>query len=173
MTPSALEVAQRLKATCPTATHLMALLGEQVDEAFATGLLNRFGADWLDLLTSPSRATAAFGPVWRQIYGRDYREPIELMLAEHWFCREPALAGRSLGDFTFDRTLHTIRASIALSLFSRAHELNWREPLTFVRALRIAERYLAGVVDNIALSHPNAVKEYEGRLGVALVLQGR
>lgn len=172
--PKLATISERAKATCPTATHLLGLLGEPVDAAYGEALAGKFGADWLYLLTDEERICASFGSVWKKIRDREYWEILELFLAEHWISSQPERVTLSLGPYmTFDKTLHTVRSNIALALYSRAKDLNWREPLSFVRALRLSEQYLTGVVANNALSQPTALKQFEGRLGVSLILQSR
>ncbi len=74
---------------------------------------------------------------------------------------------------TLARTLHSVRCTIALALYARAKDLNWREPLTFVRALQVSERYLRWSVSNAELTSAGALRQLEGRLGVCLVLRSR
>ncbi len=167
-------LAARLREICPHATHLMTLLGENVGPEFLSGFANTYGTEWLQKLTSPELVTSEFSGVWTEVHGRRYWELLELLLVEYWISAMPAaVAGFLAPPLIFDKTLHTIRGAVGLALYSRAKSLNWQEPLTFVRALRVAESYLSAVVENGNLTKIEAVPQFEGRLGVSLVLQAR
>ena len=163
-----------ISAACPQATHLLALLGEPIDQAYLKAFVQRYGEEWLQRIVDPNRSVRQFRATLQTVLQRDYWELLELLLLEHWLSSQPRNVGRFLGkDSAFDRTLIRLRASIALALYSRAKSVNWQEPLTFSRALRVAEFYLKNVLEHKELLKPKAVREYEGRLGVAMVLQAR
>lgn len=167
-------VAQTIRATCPDATHLMALLGEPVDEVYVSAFTARYGAGWLNLLLDKSRVDGSFAAIWKRMQGRPQWETIELLLAEHWICLHPNAIARALPkQMYFSKTLHTIQGTIALALYTRARSLNWREPVSFMRGMRISERYLRQVVENIDFAQPAAAKEFEGRLAVSQILRAR
>lgn len=159
---------------CPEATHLMALLGEPVDDDYLTAFERRYGVPWLRRLTTPSPSVRNFWATSDVVARRTHWELLELLLLEHWICEEPrAIAQLMSSDRSFPSELVNLRGRVALALYSRAKSVNWQEPLTFVRALRVSELYLRSVLDHQHLLRPKAVVQYTGRLGVALVLQAR
>lgn len=163
-----------LSDLCPEATHLMALLGEPVDDAYVEAFVLRYGTAWLQKLINPSSSIQNFWNTVEVASRRDYWELLEILLLEHWITSRPLAVARKLSpDRSLDREIVHLRGRVALALYSRAKSVNWQEPLTFVRALRISELYLRSVLEHQHLLRAKAIGRYKGRLGVALVLQAR
>ena len=163
-----------LRKLIPESLHLLGLLAEPIDEPYVERFTQTYGTDWLELLVDDSRAPVIFANVWQRIMERPSWEPLELLLAEHWISARPSVVAASLPDhMNFEKTLHTVRTCFASYLYSRAKSVNWREPLTYMRALRVAEIYLSGVVENIDYANPDSRKASFGKLGAARVLQAQ
>lgn len=165
---------QHLRSICPAPLHLMALLGEPVDEHYLSAFCERYGSDWLSFLLDHDQAVARFEAIWKHVHGRERWELLELLICEHWISAQPRdVSGVLSSEMRLDKTLHTVRGAVAVALYGRAKSVNWREPLTFVRALRVAETYLNSVVENAALTREESRSAFQGRLGVCRVLQSR
>ncbi|WP_169736532.1 RNA 2'-phosphotransferase [Promicromonospora kroppenstedtii] len=77
------------------------------------------------------------------------------------------------GGMTYLKTLHTARERAAIAVYDLAREVNWRRPVLFVHALRVARGYLRDVVGHIDLTPEPRRHQFTGRLGVATVLAAR
>ncbi|MCA1713078.1 MAG: RNA 2'-phosphotransferase [Actinobacteria bacterium] len=158
----------------PTVTRLLRTLGEPVTLSTLNAFAQSYGDERLEHLLDGDYCARNFWLLWQEASRRNYWELFELLMLERWLCSQPALVSKHLPRQTsLAATLHAVRRVIALALYARAKELNWREPLTFVRALQIAERYLRWAVANGELGNPNSLSQLEGRLGVCLVLRSR
>ncbi|MDX6256638.1 MAG: hypothetical protein QOJ11_2972 [Frankiales bacterium] len=75
--------------------------------------------------------------------------------------------------FTYEKTLHVVRQRVAITLHDQAREINWRRPVVFVRALKLARHYLRDVVASEELTQEFNAREFTGRLGVTTILISR
>lgn len=166
---------ERLSTTAlPAVTHLLDLLGEPIDSTFLSNFVARYGSDWLQLLSTVETACIQFPSIWPHVHQRRDWEIFELLLCEHIISTKPAAVAQHLpANMPFDKTLHVIRGTVGVALYSRAKSVGWREPITFVRALRLAELYLKATVDSPELTRDESEGAFEGRLAVSRALQSR
>lgn len=113
--------------------------------------------------------------LWTQILRGEIRPGVvDLLCVEYWFSRGyPQLVDALSERFTYSKTLLTIRQRVAISLHDYARDLNWRRPVTFVAALKIARAYLRDAVGHESAMREDLRNEFTGRLGVSTVLISR
>lgn len=99
----------------------------------------------------------------------------EAVLFEAHFASCPfvLLDGIEREDHTYRKTLQTAREMAAFAVHAFARETNWRRPVLFVQALKVARGYLRSVVGAQELTSSHRRREFSGRLGVATVLVSR
>ncbi|WP_170970137.1 RNA 2'-phosphotransferase [Nocardioides jishulii] len=145
-----------------------------MDSAYLEAFSTRYGTEWLAYLTDDRFAIRAFPRLMDSATRRTYWEILELLLLEHWISSHPSQIAETLDRRKgLDKRLLRLREAIALALYSRAKSVNWQEPLTFLRGLRVSELYMRSVIENRHLIRHRQLRQFQGRLGVALVLQSR
>lgn len=98
----------------------------------------------------------------------------EAVLFEAAISAGPELIMKALGPrMRYLKTLHTARERAAIAVYDYARDANWRRPVLFVRALRVARGYLRAVVGQEGLSAEKSRRAFSGRLGVSTVLISR
>lgn len=80
-----------------------------------------------------------------------------------------ALSGSSK-RFKYTQTLFAIRRRVAFALYDYAKNLNWRQPVTFVSALKAARAYLRDAAGHSGVGSARDYGQFTGKLGVATVL---
>lgn len=114
-------------------------------------------ADWSDVLAGGLTLT-----------------PAEALLFEWKSSWDPEPITSALPPrLTYLKTVHTTRQRAALALHDYAREVNWRRPVVYLAALRIARAYFRTLVANEAMTAPEARREFTGRLGVSTLLASR
>ncbi len=99
--------------------------------------------------------------------------PAEATLFEWTFCWDPEAVQAALPKkFDYLKTVHISRQRTAIALYDYARATNWRRPVLYVAALRIARAYLRNVVANESMTKDNR-RDFTGRLGVSTVLMSR
>jgi RNA:NAD 2'-phosphotransferase (TPT1/KptA family) len=158
----------------PDVARVLALIGEPINSEFLDQYARRYGSGHLNLLIDSGIDGETFWSAWREAGSREYRELFELLALEDRLCNQPAqISSGFRPGLKLDKTIHTIRQNIALALYDRARELASSQPLTSVRVLKVAERYLEEVCTHEHLSRDVSRSGFLGRLGVAVVLQAR
>jgi len=168
--PDAIGVRERL----PDVARALALIGEPITDDFLRQFERRYGSSHLSSLLNREISGWAFWDLWTTAGNRSYRELFELLVLEDTLCNHPAQISKGFHPSRkLDKTIHIIRQHIALALYDRARELASSQPLTSVRVLKLAERYLEEICTHEYLSRDTSRSGFLGRLGVAVVLQGR
>jgi len=158
----------------PTASRVLAWIGESVDDAFVENYARIYGRSFLDAMTSSSISGLAYWNLLKQATARRRGELFELLALEDYLCRNPAqVASGFPATVHLDKTLHTLRQNIAISLYERAKELSAHHPLTSVRVLQVAQQYLTVVCAHDHLSRKASLSNFSGRLGVSIILEAR
>ena len=137
----------------PTSTRVLAWIGETIDEDFLRNYERTYGSDLLDALGHGEISGMSYARLLRAAMSREHRELFELLALEECLCANPTtVASRLPASLRLDKTLHTLRQNIALSLYERARELSANYPLTSVRVLQVAQQYLSVVCAHEGLS---------------------
>lgn len=158
----------------PTATRVLAWIGEPIDAPFLKNYERTYGADLLSALLSESIVGRRFWRLLQLATSRKRRELFELLALEDYLCQRPAAVSSSFPpNVHLDKTLHTLRQNIALSLYERARDLSAHYPLTSVRVLQVAQQYLSVVCAHDHLSRRESLSSFSGRLAVAVFLEAR
>jgi hypothetical protein len=166
--------ADAVRKLMPDVTRVLALIGEPVTDDFLRQFDRRYGSNHLGSLLDRNIDGKEFWRLWSSIAGRPYRELFELLALEDTLCTRPAQISKGFQfSVKLDKTMHTIRQNIALALYDRARELASSQPLTSVRVLKVAEKYLDEICTHAYLSRDTSRGGFLGRLGVAMVLQVR
>ena len=166
--------ARNVREGMPDVARVLALIGEPISDDFLDQYGRRYGSSHLNLLVDSGIDGETFWSAWEVAGNRQYRELFELLALEDKLCNLPAqISSGFRSGIKLDKTIHTIRQNIALALYDRARELASSQPLTSVRVLKVAERYLEEVCTHEHLSRDASRTGFLGRLGVAVVLQAR
>lgn len=175
-TPSTQVLTELLEQRYPEVVHLLRWIGcETLDDLMDEWIRRRGAARVhaiLDAASDPGRVVTA----WKDVL--DARDQsimvLESFVFESNLCRFAARAARSMpGRMRYDKTLHVVRQRTALSLWDHAMSINWRRPVVFCRALRLARTYLVHVVDDSELTDERSKLQFSGRLGQAAVMLAR
>ncbi|WP_079187097.1 RNA 2'-phosphotransferase [Streptomyces sp. TSRI0107] len=174
--PSVPELTALLEQRYPEVVHLLRWIGcESFDDLMGEWVQHR-GAAWvggvLDAGGDPGRIATA----WKDVLDARSRSilVLESFVFESNLCRYAARAATSMpGRMHYDKTLHVVRPRTALSLWDHALSINWRRPVVFCRALRLARTYLVHVVGDSELTDAGSKLQFSGRLGQAAVLLAR
>jgi RNA:NAD 2'-phosphotransferase (TPT1/KptA family) len=121
----------------------MALLGQPLDLNSLEALARRIGSDRLNLLIAPRETVVNWSEVVRSACERRPIELAEVLLLEACIAESPRQVAISLPSrFSFVDALRTVWRAIATALADFAVDVGWKQPLTYVRCLRMEERYL-------------------------------
>lgn len=125
-------------------------------------------------LLQPAPVAADVVQEWREVLELEVRlTPAEATLFEWTFCWDPEAVQVALPrKFDYLKTVHISRQRTAIALYDYARATNWRRPVLYVAALRIARAYLRDVVANASMTKETE-REFTGRLGVSTVLMSR
>ncbi|WIB13473.1 RNA 2'-phosphotransferase [Curtobacterium sp. MCPF17_052] len=131
-------------------------------------------------MTSPSllrreAKAAELAALWIDVLAERHEPTLaDLILIEYWFSVGAAFLPRHMpARMSYTKTLLTIRQRVAIAIHDYAREVNWRRPVLFVTALKIARAYLRDAVGHEEALRPDLRKNFTGRLGVATVLISR
>jgi len=126
------------------------------------------------LLRSEVKA-AEVAELWVDVLSERHEPTLaDLVLIEYWFSVGAAhLSPHMPARMSYTKTLLTIRQRVAIAVHDYAREINWRRPVLFVTALKIARAYLRDAVGHEEALRPELRKNFTGRLGVASVLISR
>lgn len=168
------QLMMQVQSAAPDVTRLLRTLGEPLTESYFTGFINRYGAGRAyELAFGSKKLLSNFSSAWTAAKAGAW-ELFELLMLEHWLGRHPAEIVRALPAGTGLATLlHESRETVAVALYARAKDLNWREPLTFVRALNVSESYMRAVLENSDLIRDTDRPLFQRRLGSCIVLRSR
>jgi len=113
--------------------------------------------------------------LWTEILSVETKAgAVDLLCLEFWLSRGYSQVIHTLPKkYTYSKTLLTVRQRVAISLHDYARELNWRRPVMYVTALKMARAYLRDAVGHESAMREDLRKEFTGRLGVSTVLISR
>ncbi|WP_037681043.1 RNA 2'-phosphotransferase [Streptomyces griseus] len=174
--PSKQVLNELLEQRYPEVVQLLRWIGCDSLDALMGEWIQRRGADWvhgvLDADSDPTLVLTA----WKDVLNA-YDQSIlvlEAFVFECNLCRFAAQAATSMpARMRYAKTLHVVRQRVALSLWDHALSINWRRPVVFCRALRLARAYLVHVVADSDLTDTRSKLQFSGRLGQAAVLLAR
>ncbi len=98
----------------------------------------------------------------------------DLICMEFWLSYGyPQMSHALPHRYTYSKTLLTLRQRVAISLHDYARSLNWRRPVTYVAALKVARAFLRDAVGHESAMREDLRRDFTGRLGVATLLISR
>ncbi|MFK4112075.1 RNA 2'-phosphotransferase [Streptomyces sp. NPDC002176] len=174
--PSKQVLADLLERNYPEVVQLLRWVGcESLDDLMSEWIQCR-GAAWVHKVLDGSGDPGFAFIAWKDVL--DARDQTLLVLEAFVFegnmCRFASFAATSMPvRMRYDKTLHVVRQRLALSLWGHALSVNWRRPVVFCRALRLARTYLAHVVGDSELTDTRSKLQFSGRLGQAAVMLAR
>ena len=132
-----------LQSRRPEVVETMALLGQPLDLDSLEALARRINADRLSLLIAPRETVVNWSEVVRSACERRPIELAEVLLLEACIAESPRQVALSLPPrFPLVDALRKVWRAIATALADFAADVGWKQPLTYVRCLRMEERYL-------------------------------
>lgn len=141
----------------------------------SAGETRQAGDVTLPSLLRPEAKAAELTALWVDVLAERHEPTLaDLILIEYWFSVGAASLPRHMpARMSYTKTLLTIRQRVAIAIHDYAREVNWRRPVLFVTALKIARAYLRDAVGHEDALRPELRKNFTGRLGVATVLISR
>lgn len=113
--------------------------------------------------------------VWTSILdGKIVATTTDLLFIEFWasigYPQVRAALSRGVKRFKYTQTLFAIRKRVAFAMYDYAREMNWRQPVAFVSALKVARAYLRDAAGHDGFGSQKDYGQFTGKLGVATIL---
>ncbi|MFB6441446.1 RNA 2'-phosphotransferase [Streptomyces sp. NPDC056411] len=174
--PSTLTLTSLLEARFPEIVQLLRWVGcdsvkERVDE-----WKRLRGEFWVSEVLDPKGRPGHCFTAWRDVLDATRKSILllEMLVFESSMGTSTAAVSWTMPTgLRYDKTLHVVRQRVALALWEHALSINWRRPVVFCRALRLARIYLTDVVGADELTDSGGRFQFSGRLGQATVLMAR
>jgi len=126
-----------------------------------------------DSLLHPSPEASALVADWQASRGCDLSLSEALLFEAKWASGAAAVVHQLPAGLAYLKVLHATREQAAFAVYAFARQVNWRRPVLFVQALRVARGYLRDVVGHAESTPEHRRREFTGRLGVSTVLMSR